>query len=120
MAYDEALADRIRRVLGARPDVVEKKMFGGLAFLQGGKMFIGIIKDELMARVGPQQHAAALARPNARTMDFTGRPMEGYVQVAAAGCRTEKAIRPWVDLSLAFVATLPAKKKKKPTGRKRA
>ena len=118
MAYDEQLADRIRRVLGSRPDVIEKKMFGGLAFMQGGKMFVGIIKDELMVRVGPEQHAAAIARPHARTMDFTGRPMEGYVQVAAAGCRTEKAIRPWVDIALAFVVTLPAKKKAR--GRKRA
>ena len=60
MAYDEALADLIRRALGPRPDVSERKMFGGLAFLLDGKMFCGIVKDDLMVRVGPERYDAAL------------------------------------------------------------
>ncbi len=112
MVYSEALADRIRQILGPRPDVSEKKMFGGVAFLLDGKMFCGIVKEDLMVRVGPDCHAEAIARPHARPMDFTGRPMVGYVFVAPPGCRSEKAVRPWVELALAHVATLPDKKKK--------
>src|SRR2546427_5349167 len=106
MAHDETLADHIRRALGPRADVIEKKMFGGLAFLLGGRMFCGIVKDQLMVRVGPERYAAALAEPHVRPMDFTGRPMEGYVYIAARGARTEKGIRGWVELGAAFVATL--------------
>lgn len=113
MAYDEALADRIRRAVGPRPDVIEKKMFGGLAFLLGGKMFCGIVKEELMVRVGPERYEAALAEAHVRPMDFTGRPMEGYLFVAASGTKTEKAIRRWVELGAAFVAALKGGAKKK-------
>jgi TfoX/Sxy family transcriptional regulator of competence genes len=114
MAYDEALADRIRRVLGPRTDVTEKKMFGGLAFLLDGRMFCGIAKDELMVRVGPERHQAALAEAHVRPMDFTGRPMNGYVFVGPGGTRTEKALKRWVDQSAAFVATLDRVAAKKP------
>ena len=114
MAYDEKLADRIRRALEGRAGVTEKKMFGGLAFLLGGKMFCGIVKDELMVRVGPDRHEESIAKPHARTMDFTGRPMKGFVFVGAAGCRTEKAVKPWVERGAAFVSTLGAAKAPKP------
>ena len=114
MAYDESLAERIRDVLGARPDVSEKKMFGGLAFLLDGKMFCGIAKDELMVRVGPALYEEALAAPHVRPMDFTGRPMNGYVFVGPGGTRTEKAIKRWVDQGAAFVATLDGGATKKP------
>jgi TfoX/Sxy family transcriptional regulator of competence genes len=113
MAYDEALADRIRRAVGPRPDVIEKKMFGGLAFLLGGKMFCGIVKKDLMVRIGPERYEAALAEAHVRPMDFTGRPMAGYVYVAASGAKTEKAIRRWVELAAAFVTTLEGGAKKK-------
>ena len=115
MAYDEKLADRIRRAIGPRGDVIEKKMFGGVAFLLGGKMFCGIVKDDLMVRVGPERYEAALAEPHVRPMDFTGRPMNGYVFVGPAGSRTEKAIKKWVVEGAAFVGTLDgdaAKKRK--------
>lgn len=115
MAFDEALADRVRRALGPRPDVSEKKMFGGIAFLLDGKMFCGVAKDDLMVRVGPARHDEALARPHVRPMDFTGRPMKGFVFVSPAGSRTEKAIKLWVDWSTAFVATV---KKKPPRPRR--
>jgi TfoX/Sxy family transcriptional regulator of competence genes len=106
MAYDEKLADRVRRAVGPRPDVTEKKMFGGIAFLLDGKMFCGVASDDLMVRVGPARYAAALARAHVRPMDFTGRPMNGYVFVGPGGTRTEKTVAPWVEQSLAFVATV--------------
>jgi TfoX/Sxy family transcriptional regulator of competence genes len=106
MAYDETLADRIRRAVRPRADVTEKKMFGGLAFLLDGRMFCGILKDDLMVRVGPERYKAALAEAHVRPMDFTGRPMNGYVFVGPDGSRTEKAIKKWVDEGAAFVATL--------------
>jgi TfoX/Sxy family transcriptional regulator of competence genes len=110
MPHDPALADRVRQVVGDHPGVTEKAMFGGVAFLLDGKMFCGVASDDLMVRVGPDRHEEALARPHARPMDFTGRPMKGYVFVAPAGCRTAKAIKPWADWAMSFVATLgPAK-----------
>ena len=109
MAYDEKLAERIRAALGERAGVTEKKMFGGVAFLLRGNMFCGLIGDELMVRVGPANHARALEAPHARPMDFTGRPMKGYVFVAAAGIRTAAGLTAWVTQGMDFVATLPAK-----------
>jgi TfoX/Sxy family transcriptional regulator of competence genes len=106
MAYDESLAGRIRRALGDRAGVTEKKMFGGLAFLLGGKMFCGIVKDELMVRVGPERYEESLGEAHVRPMDFTGRPMKGYVFVEPAGCRSEKAVNLWVERGAEFVATL--------------
>ncbi|MDX2094071.1 MAG: TfoX/Sxy family protein [Kofleriaceae bacterium] len=106
MAYDEKLAERIRRAVGPRPDVTEKKMFGGLAFLFGGKMFVGIATDDLMVRVGPEHYKAALATAHVRPMDFTGRPMRGYVYVGPGGTRTQSMVKKWVDKAAAFVATL--------------
>lgn len=122
MAYDEALADRIRRTVGPRPGVTERRMFGGLAFLLNGKMFCGIVRDELMVRVGPGRYPAALAKSHVRPMDFTGRPMAGYVYVAPAGARTERAVRTWVEQAAAFVATLaggdPKTRRKARAGRR--
>lgn len=106
MAYDQALAERIRRVLGPRTDIAERKMFGGVAFMQGGKMLVGIVKDELMVRVGPEAWADALARPHVRPMDFTGRPMRGFVYVTPAGCRTAKQVAAWIARGSRFVTTL--------------
>jgi TfoX/Sxy family transcriptional regulator of competence genes len=104
MAYDTKLAGRIRNALARRKGVTEKAMFGGLAFLLDGKMFVGIAKDELMVRVGPEHHEDAIAQPHARTMDFTGRPMKGYVFVAPAGLRTDEALAAWIERGRAFVA----------------
>ncbi len=82
-------------------------MFGGLAFLRGGRMFCGIANEDLMVRVGPEGYEAALTKPHVRPMDFTGRPMKGYVFVAPAGRRTDAALRAWVNLSATFVDTIP-------------
>jgi TfoX/Sxy family transcriptional regulator of competence genes len=104
MAYDTKLAERIRKTLARRRGVTEKAMFGGLAFLLEGKMFVGIVRDELMVRVGSEHHEEATAQPNARTMDFTGRPMKGYVFVAPAGLRDDDALAAWIERGRAFVA----------------
>jgi TfoX/Sxy family transcriptional regulator of competence genes len=93
MAFDEGLANRIRIALGTTEDVTEKKMFGGVAFLIGGKMFCGIVGDELMVRVGPARYEDSLSKPGVRPMDFTGRPMKGYVFVGSAACRTKRAVQ---------------------------
>ena len=118
MAYDEKLAERIRKVLGGkRKGITEKKMFGGIAWLLDGKMFVGIAKGELMVRVGPDEHDKAMAKPNVRPMDFTGRPMKGYVFVKPAGIAKDAALAAWVDQAAEHAATLPAKKPKKKTAK---
>jgi TfoX/Sxy family transcriptional regulator of competence genes len=106
VAYSEELADRVRVALEGRDDVTEKKMFGGIAFMVGGSMACGIVGDALMARVAPDQFEVALSRPHARVMDFTGRPMTGFVYVDPAGLRTAAALKRWVDETVAF-ATSP-------------
>ena len=112
MTFDEKLAERIRRVVPPIDHIVEKKMFGGLAFLLDGKMFVGIVGKDLMVRVGPDAYESALARPHVRPMDFTGRPLTGYVYVGATGSRTDDGVADWVDRAMRFVRTLPAAKKK--------
>jgi TfoX/Sxy family transcriptional regulator of competence genes len=113
MAYDEALAKRIRAVVSDRPAVSEKKMFGGLAFMLNDYMFCGVQQDMLMARIGPDQYANSLKMPFVREMDFTGRPLKGYVYVLPEGIETERDLREWVDLCAEFVLTLPPKKKRR-------
>lgn len=111
MAYDERLAARLRTALGDRPAISERKMFGGLAFLLDGKMFCAVSGADLMVRVGPARYEEALARPHARLMDFTGRPLTGFVYVAPAGIRGAALAR-WVDLAADFVAALPRRPRK--------
>lgn len=113
MAYDPALAARVRKLLLGRKGVTEKAMFGGLAYLLDGKMFCGILGEELLARVGPGAHDEALARPHVRIMDFTGRPMRGYVFVGAKAIGEKRALAAWVDECARHAATLPEKPKKK-------
>ena len=98
MSYDETLAGRMRRLLVGTRGMDEKKMFGGIAFLLHGKMCCGIIKTDLVVRVGPEEHGKALKQPHARPMDFTGRPLRGFVYVATGGIRTASALRAWVTL----------------------
>ena len=108
MAYDEQLAERVRGVLPDPAAVREQKMFGGLAFMVGGHMFCGVMKDELMLRLGPDGAEQALTRPHVRVMDFTGRPMKGMVLVGREGLKGA-ALRRWVDTAMAFARGLPAK-----------
>ncbi|WP_035348396.1 TfoX/Sxy family protein [Edaphobacter aggregans] len=111
MAYDEMLQERIRRTVGGRVGVTEKKMFGGVAFLLDGKMFCGIVKDDLMVRVGPDRHEDALREPHVRPMDFTGRPMKGYVYVDPDGSGTDREVKRWAERGFEFVSTLEGKAK---------
>ena len=110
MAYDEKLAERIRGLLKDDGRVDEKKMFGGLAFMHHGHMFCGVTADDLMVRVGAEAYEGALARPHARPMDFTGRPMRGMVFVGPGGCATGEELKWWVEQGLKFVGSIPAKK----------
>ena len=110
MAYDRGLAQRVREVLADRPGISERAMFGGLAFLVDGKMFVGIRNASLMARVGPERHQDALAMPSVRVMDFTGRPMRGYVYIDPPAFAADQDLRAWVVWCVEFVAKLPAKK----------
>jgi TfoX/Sxy family transcriptional regulator of competence genes len=109
VAYDEKVAARIREAFGLAAGVSERKMFGGIAFMVDGHMCVGVIADELMVRVGPGRYAEALAEPHVRPMDFTGRPLAGYVYVAPPGIRTKAALARWIDRGMTFVASLPAK-----------
>ena len=108
MAYDERLAERLRAAMGPYGPT-ERKMFGGLAFMIGGNMACGIIGRDLMVRVGPQAHDAALAEPHVRPMDFTGRPMRGYVYVAPEGIGTAPDLARWAARSAKYASGLPPK-----------
>jgi TfoX/Sxy family transcriptional regulator of competence genes len=108
MAYDEALAERIRDRLAGTPGVAEKKMFGGLAFLTDGNMTVGVHQDDLMARIDPADTAAALDRPGARPFDMTGRPMRGWILVDGEAL-DDDVLDTWLTDAKAFVATLPPK-----------
>lgn len=109
MAYDEGIAERLRDQLVDRPGIREKKMFGGLAFLYRGHMLVGIIGDSLMARVGPAGYADALMQPHVREMDFTGKPMKGYVYVDSAGIESDTDLNKWLELCLQFNESLASK-----------
>lgn len=109
MAFDEGLAERIRAHLGADPAIVEKRMFGGMAFLHAGNMAVGVIGDDLMVRVGPEATDAALARAGTRPFDFTGRPMRGWVVVPASAVAEDEALAEWIDQGCSFAAGLPPK-----------
>jgi TfoX/Sxy family transcriptional regulator of competence genes len=109
MAYDEGLAERLRDVLSEQMGLTEKKMFGGLAFLCQGHMFCGIVGEELMVRVGPERYEQALLEPHARAMDFTGRPMKGYIYVEPEGFEADDELKNWANRGLEFVLSLPPK-----------
>lgn len=111
MGVDEKLAERARKAGEAQAtatgfELREKRMFGGLAFMLSDKMFVGVIDDELMVRVGPAAYEQALARPHIREMDFTGKPMRGYVFVEAAGCAKQADVARWVTRAAKNVAAL--------------
>jgi TfoX/Sxy family transcriptional regulator of competence genes len=109
MAYDEALAERIRSVLADRGDVIEQKMFGGIAFMIGDRMAVGVVHDDLMVRVGPDAHDDAISQPHVRPMDFTGRPTRGMVYVVPAGIVEDRELTRWVEAGAAFASSLPPK-----------
>ena len=109
MAFDQDIARRVRDVLSEEYQFNEKLMFGGLAFMVRGHMCCGIVGQDLVIRVGANQHDQALAEPHVRDMDFTGRPMKGFVYVSPLGYRSKANLRKWIRRSLRFVSSLPAK-----------
>ena len=110
MAYDGKTAERVRRILSAQPDVVEKRMFGGLCFMVKGSMCCGLTRTGFMVRVGREAYERTLAQPHARPMEFSGRTMSGFVYVDPAGYRTDRALAKWAQIGIDFVSTLPPKK----------
>ena len=108
MAYDQNLARRMRTLLADHP-IEEKNMFGGLAFFVGGHMACGVIKNDLVVRVGAQGYEDALAEPGARLFDFTSRPMKGWVMVSSPGYLDDDALLEWVMKGITFAKTLPPK-----------
>jgi TfoX/Sxy family transcriptional regulator of competence genes len=109
MAYDEQMADDIRARIGDRPDVTEKEMFGGIAFMVGGNMAVGVSGDELMVRVGKSAHDEAVARPGARIFDLSARPMRGWVVVSPQGLSTDADLDAWIRQGVTYAESLPAK-----------
>ncbi len=113
MPYDAKLANRIRERFAQLDNVEEKEMMGGLTFMYHGKMCVGIIKDELMCRIDPALHEDAVEQRGCRTMDFTKRPMKGYVLIDETGMKSKKEFDYWIDLSLKYNKEAKASKKKK-------
>ncbi len=109
MAYDEGLSQRIREVLADQPGVVEKKMFGGLAFMINGNMSVGVVKTDLMVRTGPDNYEHALSLPYARPMDFTGKPLKGFVYVDEKGYESDEGLDQWVQRGVDHALSLPPK-----------
>src|SRR5690348_12183048 len=108
MAFSESLALRVRQVVG-RLGITEKKMFGGVGFLLNGNMCVGIWKNSLILRIGPESYEDALKEEYVREFDITGRPMKGWVLVEPDGIETDEQLADWIRRSDKFVNTLPKK-----------
>lgn len=113
MAYNQKLADRVRESLVSLQNIEEKEMMGGLVFMYNDKMCVGIIKDELMCRVAPELHDTLVEKNGCRTMDFTKRPMKGYILIEDVGMKTQKELDYWIGLALDFNKTAKSSKKSK-------
>ena len=109
MAFDETLAARIRDALARRRNVEEKKMFGGVGFLLNGNLLVGVWKDSLIARLGPDEAGDALLEPHVKEFDITGRAMKGWVLVGPGGVEDDELLNSWIQRAVKFVGTLPAK-----------
>src|SRR5262245_30858144 len=120
MAYDENLAKRVRGALAKRRDVVERKMFGGVAFMVRGHMSCGIVGETLMVRIDPGRESAMLQERGARPMDFTGRPMRGFLYIDPAGVAGSAALRKWVGRAVDFAESRPKKSSGARSGRTRS
>jgi len=110
MAYDEDLANRIRELIGTEPDLAEKKMFGGLAFLIGGNMAVAASgQGGLMVRCDPAETEKLVAKPGARPFEMRGREMDGWLRVDDEAVRTKRGLEPWVRMGVKYARSLPAK-----------
>ncbi|MDH5739264.1 MAG: TfoX/Sxy family protein [Nitrospira sp.] len=119
MAYNERLAERIREYFKRRKGVEEKRMFGGLCFMLNGHMCCGIEKDRLMVRVASERYDALLKKPHACEMDFTGKPLKGFLFISEAGYRSAAGLTRWLDEAVMFVKAKPPKKRKSNNSRVR-
>ena len=113
MAYDEFLANRVREKFVELSNVTEKEMMGGLTFMYNSKMCVGIIKDELMCRIDPSFHDQAVEKTGCRTMDFTKRPMKGYIMVDDTGMKSQKDLDYFINLSLDYNKKAKSSKRRK-------
>lgn len=113
MAYDERLADRIREILVDQPVIEEKQMMGGMAFMVNNKMCVGVIKEDMMARIDPDIFEEAIEKHGCRPMDFTGKPMKGWVFISPEGIYKVKDLEYWIELALDFNKKAKSSKKKK-------
>jgi len=109
MSYDTLLATRLRAALGPMPELVEKKMFGGVCLLVNGNMACGVYKDDLIVRVGTENYQAALSRPHTKLFDITGKALKGWVMVKPQGVASESDLKAWAEQGLAFAMSLPKK-----------
>jgi hypothetical protein len=109
MVYDQALAEDIRAYLAGEETVTEREMFGGIAFMIQGNMAVGVTGEDLMVRVGKERHDAAMARPGTRVFDLSGRPMAGWILVAAEEVASPSDLHAWIDWGAAYARSLPAK-----------
>jgi TfoX/Sxy family transcriptional regulator of competence genes len=119
MAYDEALAQRVRAFLAGRGGLTERRMFGGLCFTVEGRMCCGVLGGDLVVRVTPGEFAEALGEPGARPMDFTGRPMKGFLFVDRRGHGSEQGLHDWLERGVRCARSQPPRKPKAPAGRRR-
>jgi len=119
MPYSQAQADRVRSILGGQPGITEKEMFGGIAFLLGGNMAVGVHGEDLIVRVQPSETEALLREPGAKPFDLSGSrgPPAGWLLVSPAGTRTEAGLRTWVGRGVAYAISLPKKAPKKKSKR---
>jgi TfoX/Sxy family transcriptional regulator of competence genes len=111
MAFDESLAARIRDALARKRGVEEKKMFGGVGFLLNGNMLVGVWKDSLIVRLGPDNHDDALLEPHVREFDITGRVMRGWVLIEPDGIEGDDQLKDWIERAMKLVKALPQKEK---------
>ena len=109
MAFDESLAARIRDVLARKRGVEEKKMFGGVGFLLNGNLLVGVWKESLIVRLGPEEGDEALKEPHVSEFNITGRSMKGWVLVAPQGVKDDDQLKGWIERAVKFVGKLPAK-----------
>jgi TfoX/Sxy family transcriptional regulator of competence genes len=109
MAYSESLAERTRQIFIRNRGIAETKMFGGVGFLLNGNMCVGIWKNSLIVRIGPESYEDALKEEYVREFDITGRPMKGWVLVEPDGIETDDQLNEWIRRSVEFVSTLPKK-----------
>jgi TfoX/Sxy family transcriptional regulator of competence genes len=109
MVYDDGLVQRVRELMTDLTDFSEKKMFGGICFLIQGNMACGIIKYDVIVRIGPENYEDALKKPGVRLFDFTGRPMKGWVVVSAESHESDDQLVHWIKLAVLFTLSLPPK-----------